>query len=490
MNEKTGRNDPCPCGSGKKYKKCCLSIEDKQSRGFPEIADKDWLALRRLEGVVFDQHLLPFATQELPQEVIKYALADCFPEDLPESFDERAFFDQFFLPWFLFNWLPYDDFGLTQFVPEISLAANYLTLYGDQLNAREKRFIQAMNQTYYSFYAVLEVKLNESLLVKDILLGTTHTLKERQGTHQLKRGDIVFSRILTLEDQSIFVGMAPLIVPADYHTNLLDFKRWLIEENENNPLTTESLREEFEFDLHQHFFEVITAAYNRPPPTLVNTDGDLFQFTTSSFKLTLSPEEALQRLLPLTLEKDAEPFLEEAQRTKTGKIKQIELPWLKKGNKQHKHWDNTVMGHLKIKPGKLILETNSEKRAQKGKKLLSKYLEHAITFEKTVIESPEKKMNSLPDSTKQTSISRNEDLMYQPQVQEELREFVKAHWENWFEQTIPVLDHQTPRQAAKTPEGRERLEALLLQFERHDLERGNHPLKVDIDYLKSELGLD
>lgn len=21
---KAGRNDPCPCGSGKKYKKCCL----------------------------------------------------------------------------------------------------------------------------------------------------------------------------------------------------------------------------------------------------------------------------------------------------------------------------------------------------------------------------------------------------------------------------------------------------------------------------------
>ncbi len=22
---KTGRNDPCPCGSGKKHKKCCLA---------------------------------------------------------------------------------------------------------------------------------------------------------------------------------------------------------------------------------------------------------------------------------------------------------------------------------------------------------------------------------------------------------------------------------------------------------------------------------
>jgi len=24
MTEKTGRNDPCPCGSGKKYKACCI----------------------------------------------------------------------------------------------------------------------------------------------------------------------------------------------------------------------------------------------------------------------------------------------------------------------------------------------------------------------------------------------------------------------------------------------------------------------------------
>jgi hypothetical protein len=23
---KIGRNDPCPCGSGKKYKRCCLAL--------------------------------------------------------------------------------------------------------------------------------------------------------------------------------------------------------------------------------------------------------------------------------------------------------------------------------------------------------------------------------------------------------------------------------------------------------------------------------
>ena len=30
-NEKTGRNDPCPCGSGLKYKKCCLGKEKEHS---------------------------------------------------------------------------------------------------------------------------------------------------------------------------------------------------------------------------------------------------------------------------------------------------------------------------------------------------------------------------------------------------------------------------------------------------------------------------
>jgi hypothetical protein len=26
MKDEIGRNDPCPCGSGKKYKKCCLNL--------------------------------------------------------------------------------------------------------------------------------------------------------------------------------------------------------------------------------------------------------------------------------------------------------------------------------------------------------------------------------------------------------------------------------------------------------------------------------
>lgn len=31
MTKKPGRNDPCPCGSGKKYKNCCWGKESKKT---------------------------------------------------------------------------------------------------------------------------------------------------------------------------------------------------------------------------------------------------------------------------------------------------------------------------------------------------------------------------------------------------------------------------------------------------------------------------
>ena len=32
MTEKVGRNDPCPCGSGKKYKSCCFPKRQQKER--------------------------------------------------------------------------------------------------------------------------------------------------------------------------------------------------------------------------------------------------------------------------------------------------------------------------------------------------------------------------------------------------------------------------------------------------------------------------
>ena len=55
MGIKLGRNEPCFCGRGKKYKKCCILQEATDTR--KEVADFQWRKLRKLEGIIFDKHL-------------------------------------------------------------------------------------------------------------------------------------------------------------------------------------------------------------------------------------------------------------------------------------------------------------------------------------------------------------------------------------------------------------------------------------------------
>jgi protein O-GlcNAc transferase len=38
---KVGRNDPCPCGSGKKYKKCCMTKDEALESGTSSYAGED-----------------------------------------------------------------------------------------------------------------------------------------------------------------------------------------------------------------------------------------------------------------------------------------------------------------------------------------------------------------------------------------------------------------------------------------------------------------
>lgn len=74
---------------------------------------------------------------------------------------------------------------------------------------------------------------------------------------------------------------------------------------------------------------------------------------------------------------------------------------------------------------------------------------------------------------------------------EEIETMAKAHWESWFDERIPALDNKTPRQAAKTKIGREKLEALLLQYENYDQKRDDADyFKADINYLRKELALN
>jgi hypothetical protein len=51
MDHRLSRNDPCPCGSGKKYKNCCRrkEVEAQSPRPSPKISDLDGNSKKRPE---------------------------------------------------------------------------------------------------------------------------------------------------------------------------------------------------------------------------------------------------------------------------------------------------------------------------------------------------------------------------------------------------------------------------------------------------------
>jgi len=51
--KEVGRNDPCPCGSGKKFKKCCALKSSMEKRVFKQIESRNLDSNeRRMKGIL------------------------------------------------------------------------------------------------------------------------------------------------------------------------------------------------------------------------------------------------------------------------------------------------------------------------------------------------------------------------------------------------------------------------------------------------------
>ena len=101
--EKTGRNDPCPCGSGKKYKQCCLSKTTLAFSGSEKL-DTPWSRQRdasdRLTADLGRTLKRDFADAALD------AWVDFNQDDDPVSLDEMPHEISIFSPYILFEWDP------------------------------------------------------------------------------------------------------------------------------------------------------------------------------------------------------------------------------------------------------------------------------------------------------------------------------------------------------------------------------------------------
>lgn len=480
MINKTGRNDPCPCGSGKKYKHCCQTKKDSLS------ADYLWHKLRDIHDKLVSE-LMEYVKNIYDENVMLDA-RDEFLLNEDDELDLDPIHNQAFYPWFLYSWFP-DVEGFKEGVDselhgDLTIAESYLVIHEEELSNLEVRFIRATVDQPYSFYEILDCEQGKGYTLKDIFLGNEVYVTEKSGSQNAQKGDILFVRVIQIDHVGMIVGSGGVLFPPGYKTHIIELRVDI--RSETDPITLQDL---FKWD--EEIRELYLYLYIKlsTPPQLVNTDGEQLCFHELYFDIN-SPQTAFNRLKNLAVIMNEEELLSEAQFDKNGHVQKIEFSWLKKGNLRMKSWENTVLGHIKIEDKRLTVNVNSKKRAEKIKKKILSLLKDRVKYRTTKVQSVQSMMNKAERDPIQSEQRKQEFLESQSEYQEILDTTLSAHWGQWIHDKIPALGNETPIEAVKDPDGREMVVALLDQFER-DNKKQPPEMKQQkyIDRVRQKLGL-
>ena len=446
-----GRNDPCPCGSGRKFKHCCLRVQDGE--------DSLRVRLRSAEGTLVPA-LFSYAAQEFGNEFFDEAWDEFFLwNDTPEDIERSKEFGTTFDPFFVFDFVPDDaEDPLPHGWPTEPVALHFLHHEVESAPELHREFIEQACKSPASFFAVEAVFAGRALDIKDILTGRRFHVLEQSASRTLHVSDVLFTRVVTAGGGSIMIGACPWVIPASWHIPIIDMRqRW----RPKRLLTRDELFD-YHLEIRQTYHEIVDRLLHPTLPVMQNTDGDPIELTTLTYELGVPVAEAVARLTPMaTLRGDV--HIADEVRDDAGILTAATLTWIKAGNRKIKDWDNTTLGTLRFDGSRLAVEVNSARRRHRIEKEIAKRLGVAATLVDTTItdlaEALERRRETR--SVAPSHFSTPDDSPRPPELQAIEAELARKHWDAWLDTKVPALGDRTPRQAAKTAFGRERLEALL-----------------------------
>jgi len=463
---KIGRNAPCPCGSGKKYKKCCLK---------KTVTPPETLSYRRLSKALdkLMPRLIEHGLSVYGEMGDGMALAEFFgwpdPGEVPDDETaERA--GMLYWPWFVFNW-EYesldDEDGILDGPEGATIAELYVESKAIDPQSLEGKLIYAANRNPYSFIEILSVKPGQSVQLRDVLTGTEMNVQDKLGSEILKRGDILYGRAILVDGVGMFLGLSAIVLPPRMKPQLIDLRRNL---SRGRKKVTRDELYDWDLDIRELYLEMDRALHTRPE--LRNTDGDPMEFHKLIYNIE-STDIAVEKLAPLCMTETIKEIRAAAEKDKNGNIHRAAFDWNRKGSPINKGMPNTVLAHIEIDGSQMTVIVNSVQRAKKIRKEIEKRLGTAARLRLDEISDLDAMMEGgdgppLPDT----------GLMDHPEIQQHIGQMLQTHWDNWVDQKIPALGNKTPKQVVRTADGREAVEALLLDAEKM---ADNDPIRSSIE---------
>ena len=451
---KIGRNAPCPCGSGKKYKKCCL---------VKKVVPSETLSYRRLSEAHdrLVDHLLAYATKTFGAEAVSVAMHEFLLWPDTEDQDGEEMLDRLgpaFWPWYLFNW-KYDPFDVEV---ELSMPENrtvaelFAEARSGKLDSLEKQLIESINRKPYSFWEVLSVDRGKGMTLHDVLTRSRIEVQERSGSEYVQTGDVLFGRAVAVDGVGMLIGLAPTIIPPGRKAEIIQLRKKL--RKDQSDITDDTLHD-WDTEIRGLYFDIDHSLHSMPQ--LCNTDGHRMEFHRLVYEVS-STDEAFNKLCDLCVTRTPKELGTDARRDDAGRIVQAEITWDRRGHKASPGMSNTVLGRIVFDGRRLTAQVNSAERAAALRHEIDLRLGAEGQFKVDEIQDLEQMMREHPTGEEERKRSQaQEELMQHPEVQHQLAEIFSQHWESWVDQTLPALGGKSPRAAVKTTDGRETVEALL-----------------------------
>lgn len=478
MTIKIGRNDPCPCGSGKKYKQCCALASPvgtvvKQGHDGAIERAVAWLNTHHRKAVSRAIDIMLFeGLSEDDQDKIN-ALDN---ETTWQGIEINA------MEWLLAE-------GMIQVKNvEKRVVDVLLDMGGPLFTIEQRQWIQQLSEQPMRLYDVTDVIPNQQMTLCDALDTTAAPIivKERTGSQASLIGSLIGARLMLVDDHyelsgavypfSRFMGATVLnIIHKDAALSA------------QHPIDQQVF---ISFMIRRKWLEQFIKPVQMPA-MMDAQSGNPLLFITDHYRV--KDWDALSQIL--------------------ASKKEIEGDRIGGWSRLKKYPDgltrSTSSINMSNSPNKIELFHKTQAEADKGRKWFDKLAGDCVEFAGREISDPMGMLKDMPaGKVKKSSYGKsapsksassqslpsktkgNVDL--HPDIIANLIEQRIHHfYANWPNEPIPALDGKTPREAIATASGLERVKGLIRSYEEGEeaqaLEQGRR--EISYAFLWSSIGL-
>ncbi len=453
--KKPGRNDPCPCGSGKKYKQCCLKAEQAKiasdrSEAVPKAINWLFTKYGQTAREALDEGFFGGLDED------EYAMLQDLPGDSYQGIMINA------MEWFLAD-------GVMTIKGQDHRVADLLLGQGGPLFSVEQRqWIELLTTMPLRLYEVVAVIPGESITLRDVMLPESPpvVIREKSGSRQANPYDLMAARIMPVENHFELSG-AVYAFPRSRSWDLLEDLRDELEDVEpDSPLAKEITS----VIIPDQWLQLFVTAFEMPQ-LVDHLTGEPLLFVTDHYRV--KNWAALDQAL--SGEADIEGSREEG--------------W----NRLFEGEDGLIRRYLSIdtgkRPDRIKVSYRTQQYADEGRPWFEAVAGTAVVFVSREISDPKGMLANLqPNEGKETSAP----VELPPEMLTELIEKrIRQLYADWADKPLPILDDRTPREAIQTPEGLEQVKFLLHTYEHGEAQqaKAQHRAPVSYEFLWHSIGI-